>query len=111
MAPNPEAGNETEQPLPVLTIEEELQQWRTHTANLKQQIEDKELEVRMLQAVATSKKWTPKTPNTDLFHRDADKIEVFLMQLAFKLANNPDYEAEQEKKCLFFSLLKGWAFV
>ena len=56
MAPNPEAGNETEQSLPVLTIEEELQQWRTHTANLKQQIEDKELEVQMLQAVATGKK-------------------------------------------------------
>jgi len=58
MAPNPEAGssNETEQPLPVLTIEEELQQWRAHAANLKQQIEDKELKVRTLQAVATGKK-------------------------------------------------------
>ena len=33
------------------------------------------------------------------------------MQLTLKLANNPDYEAEQEKKYLFFSLLKGWAFV
>ena len=55
MAPNPEAGSETEQP-PVLTIEEELQQWRAHAANLKQQIEDKELEVRTLQAVATGKK-------------------------------------------------------
>src|SRR5438270_11979097 len=35
IAPNPEAGssNETEQSLPVLTIEEELQQWRTHTTN------------------------------------------------------------------------------
>ena len=56
MTPNPEAGNETEQLLPILTIEEELQQWQTHTANLKQQIKDKELEVRTLQAVATSKK-------------------------------------------------------
>ena len=45
MALNPEAGNETEQPLPILTIEEKLQQWQTHAANLKQQIEDKELEV------------------------------------------------------------------
>ena len=33
------------------------------------------------------------------------------MQLALNLADNPDYEAEQEKKCLFFSLLKGQAFV
>ena len=111
MALNPEAGNETEQPLPVLMIEEELQQWWTHIANLKQQIEDKELEVRTLQAVATGKKRTPKTPNPDPFHGDADKIEAFLMQLALKLADNPDYEAEQEKKHLFFSLLKGWAFV
>ena len=49
----------------------------------------------------------PKTLNPDPFHGDADKIEAFLMQLALKLANNPDYEAEQEKKHLFFSLLKG----
>ena len=53
----------------------------------------------------------PKTPNPDPFHGDADKIEAFLMQLALKLTNNPDYEVEQEKKHLFFSLLKGWAFV
>ena len=113
MAPNPEAGpsNETEQLLPILTIEEELQQWRTHTANLKQQIEDKELEVRTLQAVATGKKRTPKTPNPDPFHGDADKIEAFLMQLALKITDNLNYEAELEKKRLFSSLLKGRAFV
>src|SRR5947209_2091424 len=54
MAPNPEAGSETKQS-PILTIEEELQQWRAHATNLKQQIEDKELEVQTLQAVATGK--------------------------------------------------------
>src|SRR5437660_11057004 len=111
MAPNPEAGSETEQLPPILTIEEELQQWRAHAANLKQQIEDKELEVRTLQAVATGKKRTPKTPNPDPYHGDADKIEAFLMQLALKVTDNPDYEADTEKKRLFFSLLKGRAFV
>ena len=65
----------------------------------------------MLQAVATGKKWMPKTPNPDPFHGDADKIEVFLMQLTLKITNNLNYEAELEKKYLFFSLLKGWAFV
>ena len=113
MVLNSEAGpsNDTEQLPPVLMMEEELQQWRTHAANLKQQIEDKELEVRTLQAVATGKKRTPKTPNPDPFHGDADKIEAFLMQLALKITDNPDYEAEPEKKRLFFSLLKGRAFV
>ena len=53
----------------------------------------------------------PKTPNPDPFHGDADKIEAFLMQLTLKLTDNPDYEAEQEKKRFFFSLLKGRAFV
>ena len=33
------------------------------------------------------------------------------MQLTLKIADNPDYEAESEKKRLFFSLLKGRAFV
>ena len=65
----------------------------------------------MLQAVATGKKWMPKTPNPDPFHGDADKIEAFLMQLALKITDNPDYEAEPEKKCFFFSLLKERAFV
>src|SRR5207248_10396224 len=43
--------------------------------------------------------------------KDADEIEAFLIQLAFKITDNLDYEAELEKKRLFFSLLKGRAFV
>ena len=52
-----------------------------------------------------------KTPNPNPFHADADKIEAFLMQLTLKITDNLDYEAELEKKPLFFSLLKEWVFV
>ena len=99
-------------------MEEQVHQWETYTASLQQQLNDKnnllaekDVEVQTLQTIMTGKKRAPKTLNPDPFHRDADKIEAFIMQLILKVIDHLDYESENEKKRLFFSLLWGWALV
>jgi len=108
MAPHPETGTPKGKETATKqtpTMEEQLQQWQTYASKLKDQVKEKEtlladkaVEVQTLQAVATGKKRTPKTPNPDPYHGDADKIEAFLMQLTLKITDNPDYDADTEKK-------------
>ena len=100
------------------TLEGQLKQWEAYATGLKAKLTDrdealvdKEKEVQILQNLTTGKKKTPKTPNPEVYKGDIDKIDAFIMQLFLKISENPDYDEEQEKKRLFFSLLRDRALV